>query len=94
MHILSYLCPLAEQDHEDCNFLSMPRLDHCWTRHNDTGTGTPRYGWTLSLIGQMSSQYKRSEQRKSLITLHYVLAYAFCRKNFYITTKVQAMKSF
>lgn len=26
MHILSYLCPLAEQDHEDCNFLSMPRL--------------------------------------------------------------------
>ena len=26
MHIRTYLCLLAEQDHEDCNFCSMPGL--------------------------------------------------------------------
>ena len=61
-------------------FLLNAQTDHCWTRHNHTDAGTPRYGWTLSLIGQMSSQYKRREKEnkgQNLITLHYGLSPCF-----------------
>ena len=74
-----------------------------WVIRWHPSSRTPRhrgYGWTLSLIRQMSSQYKHRKKEKSLIViLHYVLltnSFFLSKKTFllYLQWKVSSQVLF